>query len=65
LIPEGTFQDTSQDLQERKGESVRDQLADLEFELNKVVLSHILAVRSWDIDQGGLRLKYEARRFAW
>ena len=63
--PNVIFRQTTQQFQTRKGKSVQDQLANLEFELNNEVLSDQYTYSSWDTAQGGLKLQYEARCFCW
>lgn len=65
LVPRGRFDVESRELERRKERSLRDELAWLEWELNKAVLGHYLLVWCWDAEEGGLRLEYEVRRFAW
>lgn len=53
------------ELRRRKHRSIKDHLANLEFELNREVMLRREPIRCWDNVRGGLRLRYQARCFSW
>lgn len=49
----------------RKRRSIKDHLANLEFELNSEIMLRREPIICWDKVRGGLRVRYQARCFSW
>ncbi|KAK4447228.1 hypothetical protein QBC34DRAFT_382478 [Podospora aff. communis PSN243] len=49
----------------RKYKSIKDHLANLEFELNSEVMLRREPIACWDRVRGGLRVRFQARCFSW